>query len=159
MEVQWHSEFHRSCGYALTVVRPASEATVISAPAPARMNSPIAIPGVACTSNTATIANATDEPRLTKVAQRLKRRLATIEATGARNGVTQRKINRGWDCVPSHQVGLPTVRLEMASARMANPSTNHERAVTFRQVRVSCETDCGTGGGGISDITLQGTTH
>lgn len=81
-----------------------------------------------------------------------------MEASGAKNGVAQMKMNRGWDSGPSHQVGLPRLRLEMASARMASPSTSHEAAVTFRHVRVSTVTDVGTGGGGISDITLQGTT-
>lgn len=123
------------------------------------MNSPTATPGVVRRSNVATTANASDDARLTCVAQRLQRRLAAIETIGARNGVTQMTMNRGCDSGPSHQVGLPMVRLETASASMASPSINHEAAVTLRQVRVSCVVGLGNGGGGISDITLQGTTH
>lgn len=82
-----------------------------------------------------------------------------IDASGARNGVAHMSMNRGWDSGPSHQVGLPRARLDIASASIAKASTNQEAAVTLRHVRVSRAIDFGTGGGGISDITLQGTTR
>jgi hypothetical protein len=60
-------------------------------------------------------------------------------AIGAANGSAHSKTNDGFDWGPSHQVGLPILRLVTATAMIAKKTRSHETTTTVRHVLVRPE--------------------
>jgi hypothetical protein len=64
---------------------------------------------------------------------------AMMLAIGATKGSAHSSTNDGFDSGPSHQVGLPILRLVTATAMIAKKTRSHETIVTVRHVLVSTE--------------------
>ncbi len=77
---------------------------------------PIAMPGVFVMSTMPVTTKRSVAAVPTKCVLVEFRAAATIAPIGPRNGINQNKTRAGLSWDPSHQVGLPTVRDEIASA-------------------------------------------
>lgn len=90
---------------------------------------PIAMPGVFVMSTTPVATKISVAVAPTKCIRVEFRAAATITPIGPRNGQNQNKIDAGFSWDPSHQVGLPTVRDEIASA-INDPAINRWVIIT-----------------------------
>ena len=98
-----------------------------------------ATPGVLFMSAIPIAPRKSADPKPTKLAMRPNLIAAMMLAIGATNGSAQRSMNDGFDSGPSHQVGLPILRLVTATAMIAKKTRSQETTATVRQVLVRPE--------------------
>ena len=122
-----------------TFVRPANVAMAINADEIAMAHSINATPGVPLISATPIAPRNSAAPKPTKLAMCPNLIAAMMLAIGATKGSAHSSTNDGFDSGPSHQVGLPILRLVTATAMIAKKTRSHETIVTVRHVLVSTE--------------------
>ena len=108
----------------------------ISADEIAMAHSMRATPGVLFMSATPIAPRKSADPNPTKLAIRPNLIAETMLAIGATKGSAHSSTNDGLDSGPSHQVGLPILRLVTAVAMIAKKTRSHEITATVRHVPV-----------------------